>query len=559
MKLGVIIQGPLISFGQGPNNSNGGFDTLAAILENVARLNKHDLCYIVSTWSPSSEQEQSIFNALEKVNITLLHNLSPQLFDPDHRYKQHYGVLKGAEALLQKCGDITHLVKIRTDMLMPEAFWEWAYVISGINEKKLYVSELMNRPFYQGDFIYLANRESFLAFLTTVTNYKSRIIHPSIAFDMGIKNCEARNFGVIYGRGYFGRIRFLIDFFLRTDTVRKYWNQFISKHIGVLPEVIWIDIKWRDRRIGSFLEGSWFKFDNSEITQGIAFRKNMRTLIREYKTYWAKCSKSQKKIILVTTNRLAMKIYKNVSRAAQKLGQYINAQIFRKRQKILGRVACLGNDLYALRYQRKYGFRLINQQKVRVDLWLEWSSNSAKPRPELVKSHMSRPDVYPLIENQAALPWLAERKFEFLLMDSFAELTDQKFTHRKEGWSFCCHYSDLKHSDDFDADFEGHGLLPIGDIEAAYTRFFEWFEKEHAGKEVIFLHFPTALDERTLYKERGAEILRAITKLQSNKPFIHNVSVDDNSVGWNENDRFPYHFSKSTNLAFVERWNKLNK
>jgi len=226
---------------------------------------------------------------------------------------------------------------------------------------------------------------------------------------------------------------------------------------------------------------------------------------------------------------------------------------------VLGRVACLGNDLYSLRYQRKYGYRLINQQKVRVDLWLDWIAGKDKPKPELVKSHMSRPDVYPLIENQAVLPWLAEREFEFLLMDSFSELTDQKFTHKKEGWSFCCHYSDLDHKAAFDNDFESHGLLPIEEIETTYSRFFEWFEKEHPGKVVIFVHFPTTLDERTLYKERSAEILRVVSKLQSIKPFIHNISVDDKYIEWNEHDRFPYHFSKSTNIAFVDRWDKLSR
>jgi hypothetical protein len=295
MKLGVIIQGPLISFGQGPNNSNDGFNTLETILENVARMSKYDLCYIVSTWSPASQPEQNIIKALESANVSVTHSLSPQLFDPDHRYKQHYGVLKGVEALLGMCGDITHFVKIRTDMLMPEIFWEWVYAVSGSDEKKLFVSELMRKPFYQGDFVYLAEREIFLDFLTTVINYKSRIIHPSIAFDMGIKHCEARNFGVIYGRGIFGQIRFLIDFFLRSGTVRKHWNQFISKHIGVMPEAIWLDIKWRDRKVGAFLEGAWFKFDNSPVTERIAFRKNIRTLIREYKTYWVKCRKSRAK------------------------------------------------------------------------------------------------------------------------------------------------------------------------------------------------------------------------------------------------------------------------
>lgn len=248
-----------------------------------------------------------------------------------------------------------------------------------------------------------------------------------------------------------------------------------------------------------------------------------------------------------------------ISRTAEKLRHLVNARIFRNKQKVLGRVACLGSDLFVLRFKRKYGCHLINQQKVRVDLYLEWLASEARPKPALVQNHMMRADVYPLIVNQAMLPWLGERDFKFLLMDSFAELTDQKFTHRDEGWSFCCHYSDLEHTADFDKDFVNHGLLPIEEIETSYTRFFEWFEKEHPGKAVVFVHFPTALDQRALYKDRGAEIFRVMTKLQSTKQFIHNLSVDDKSVGWRESDRFPYHFSKATNLAFVEQWNKLDK
>ena len=253
-----------------------------------------------------------------------------------------------------------------------------------------------------------------------------------------------------------------------------------------------------------------------------------------------------------------MKIYKQISLVAQRVSQWIGAQLFRKRTKILGRAACLGNDLYALRYPRKYGFRFVNQQKVRVDLWLEWLSSNSRPLPELVKCHMSRPDIYPLIENQAKLPWLAEEKFDFLLMDSFSELTDQKFTHRKKGWSFCCHYSDLKHSAEFDADFECHGLLPVEEIASAYTRFFEWFERKYPGKQVIFIHFPTTLDERVLYKSRGAEIHAIMLKMQKDKPFVRNIFIDDSFVEWNENDRFPYHFSKSTNSAFNDCWDRMD-
>lgn len=291
MKIGIVIQGPLVTYGQGPNNSNGGFYSLETILENVERMSKFGFCYIVSTWVPLNIQEKEMINALENASIRIIQNLTPQIFDPDHRYKQHFGVLRGAEALLRMYGDVTHLVKIRTDMLMPEVFWEWAYVVSEKADKKLYVSELMNSPFYQGDFIYLADREVFLAFMTTVVNYKNRIIHPSIAFDMGIKNCETRNFVGVYGGGFFWRIYFLVDFIFRADVVRKHWNEFIGKYVGVMPVSIWVNIKWRERSIGSFLDSSLFKFDTLELTQNVKTLGNIITLIRDFRTYWVKCLK----------------------------------------------------------------------------------------------------------------------------------------------------------------------------------------------------------------------------------------------------------------------------
>lgn len=128
----------------------------------------------------------------------------------------------------------------------------------------------------------MSDKDPFLTFLTTVVSYKSRIIHPSIAFDMGIMNCEALDFCTNYSRGFLGSIRFMWDYFLRTCLVRKQWDLFISRYIGVLPKEIWAEINWRNRRIGSFLKGPWFKFDNFEITHGISFHENIINLAREF-------------------------------------------------------------------------------------------------------------------------------------------------------------------------------------------------------------------------------------------------------------------------------------
>jgi hypothetical protein len=289
MKLGVVIQGPLVTYGQGPNNSNIGFVTLNTILENIAKLQKLELCYIVSTWLPSSQQELDIISSLKNFNVNILQNSIPQLFDPDHRYKQHFGISRGANVLLENYSDITHLVKIRTDMLMPDSFWEWVCVVSDNDNNKLYVSELMNRTFYQGDFIYLGTREVFLRFLNNVISSGNVIVHPCIALDMGVKNCYSWGYLNVCGYGKFRRISFLIDFILRSSKLRKKWNLFIAKHIGTLPESIWVAIKWRDRSIGSFLNSSSFKFDSAPIINDVNVIGNLQGLITDFKIYFIKC------------------------------------------------------------------------------------------------------------------------------------------------------------------------------------------------------------------------------------------------------------------------------
>lgn len=104
MKLGVVIQGPLVTYGQGPNNSRSGFSTLTTIEKNVENIKKNGFCYIVSTWLPTTTEEQNVLFALKHNEIAVCQNTVPKLFDPDHRYKQHYGVFKGAEFILEGGG-----------------------------------------------------------------------------------------------------------------------------------------------------------------------------------------------------------------------------------------------------------------------------------------------------------------------------------------------------------------------------------------------------------------------------------------------------------------------
>lgn len=234
---------------------------------------------------------------------------------------------------------------------------------------------------------------------------------------------------------------------------------------------------------------------------------------------------------------------------------------FIKKQFILCRSACLGHDILKLKYPNQKRIFLICQQKVRLDLFMEQIYNNKPPFP-LVKStsvekHMTRKDIYGLVQQQEQLPWLTTKEIDYLIMDSFSELTDKKFTNKKEGWSFFCHNSDIKLSEEFEQEFDSRGLLSIDKIGEVYKEFFSWFENKYPGKKVIFIHYPTTLDDRVLYKERAVEILRAMKDIGKNKNYIYNIYIDDSKVSFHENDNFPYHYSKKTNHAFLEMWKEL--
>jgi len=214
----------------------------------------------------------------------------------------------------------------------------------------------------------------------------------------------------------------------------------------------------------------------------------------------------------------------------------------------------LGQDIIKLKFENLH---VINQQKVRVDLFLDWIDGAERPKPDVVWSFLLRKDVFPFIEQQAGLPWLRIKKSNnLILMDSFSELTDQKFISKKEGWAFCCNYNDIDHSPLFEDEFDCQGLLNLSEIEHCYKVFFDYINKEYPSKKILFLHFPTKLDQRQLFKDRGVAIKNALEKLSLANKSIINVHVPDEKVSPYEEDDFPYHFGRETYLHFVKEINQ---
>lgn len=218
---------------------------------------------------------------------------------------------------------------------------------------------------------------------------------------------------------------------------------------------------------------------------------------------------------------------------------------------ILGRTACLGNEVLG---RLGLSNKLVNHQKSRIDYLCNSALKQYRAKPLFVKKNLARPYIYGCIEHQV-YDFFKYKQPEFIMMDSFSELTDQLFVHKKEGWYFLANYNDIVHSEEFSDTFECLGLLDENQLERSYIDFFEKLEKIYC-KRTIFLHFPTTFDDREKFKARGKLIVQVLSELEKKYDFLHSIHIEDNYVqkavsGDDDLKDFPYHYSDRTYEIFV--------
>lgn len=223
---------------------------------------------------------------------------------------------------------------------------------------------------------------------------------------------------------------------------------------------------------------------------------------------------------------------------------------------IFGRIACMGHDVLSM---VNPSLPVLNVQKGRVDYLLD-----AANAPDIsahafkVAPFLERQDILPLIAQESDLTWLKLPPPSVVFMDSYSELTDQLFSHRRKGWRFCCNYSDLSHSNSFRAHFKEDGLLPPENILVQYRNFFRMVRKRWQNVPVIFLHFPVKLDNREKFRARYKNIYECITRISKEFQPFFSLTVDESVVDWPEVripdlKNFPYHYNKNTYQAFADK------
>ena len=228
---------------------------------------------------------------------------------------------------------------------------------------------------------------------------------------------------------------------------------------------------------------------------------------------------------------------------------------FRRRLKnskedwIMGRIACMGQDVLKL---LNIGVPVINVQKGRIDylcMIIQKTKNIA--RTGQVVSFIEREDIKGLILQQELRYGNLKKPPIALCMDSFSELTDQLFFHRKQKWSFCANFSDITHTVEFKKTFEAIGLLSVDILLEQYRNFFNLFRQRYPSAPIIFMHFPVNLDKREKFHLRYKKIKEAIDKLETEFEPFYSFAADEEIVDWPEElipglEKFPYHYNEDT-------------
>ena len=225
-----------------------------------------------------------------------------------------------------------------------------------------------------------------------------------------------------------------------------------------------------------------------------------------------------------------------------------NFFLVKRRNFILGRVACLGQDVYKL---TNCNIPVINFQKARVDYINEiLKDQNLKVKTRKVFKYFKREDIIKLILQQEFFNFYRNPPTA-LYMDSYSELTDQRFVDKMDKWVFNANFSDINHNDNFKEKFNSFGLLEPSDLLFEYRNFFETFRKNYGSIPIIFIHFPVKLDKRKKFKLRFEEIRKAIDILKIEFEPFYSIEVTESIVDWpndnpKDNEKFPYHYNQKT-------------
>jgi hypothetical protein len=228
-----------------------------------------------------------------------------------------------------------------------------------------------------------------------------------------------------------------------------------------------------------------------------------------------------------------------------------------KRFRVLGRTACLGNEIIK---QMGWNKNYINHQKSRVDYLIELHKDkNISPNPKEIIKYLKHKFIIGTIKQQKN-NFFDYQNPDIIVMDSFSELTDQLFVNINTNQKFLANYSDINHSL-LPNYYKCNGLIE-DNLLKTYDDFFSMVSLKYSNIPLYFIHFSTVLDNRDKFKNRGEMILKIIDQLSIKYSFINIIKVNGALVSHanTDNEEFnslPYHYSANTYKEYVLKFQKI--
>ncbi len=517
----VVVQGLLNSKGSGPNPTPAGFDAVNYVIKNIENSLKLGYKVIFLCWNHENRISQDIILTHFENNINFKTQQVVDSYGKDGKFKM-LSSLYDQILIDNKIKSETYILKIRSDMLMPDTFWEWIKEINTrevISNNKIYVSELNEITGYLGDFILLGTKKKLEQELAKYVAKSSLVLHPGHS-DIGLKLIanESGSFKIITRKA-----------------TRKKWINYIHDNVEVIPKDIFADTIWRGKRVSEVIDIELFTSPSDY--KNFSYRSNdFKSLLYAYNINGLRSS------YIMNSISFLQFILKSFVAFKRKVKNYSPIN----RKKIYSRSACFGRIVVEDRNIIGNG-RIENFQKARID-YVNQVLNRSKTVYESydeISKVITNPELQDFQKQNIALNEYEFKNVDIYIIDTFSDLTDKKFGIKGSNSYFYSHYNDLNKDSEIFSLIEDHGLLDIHQVKIEYQNFIDKIMLMNNNSIMIFIHYPSKFESRIEYIQRGEKIFEILSSISNSYKNVYNVKLSDSQVI--AKDSFPYHFSTETN------------
>lgn len=241
-----------------------------------------------------------------------------------------------------------------------------------------------------------------------------------------------------------------------------------------------------------------------------------------------------------------------VSRNLRKLQAHgISTKFYRTERWVLSRTACLGNDsLELVQPIKQLKIPRSNLQKNRVDhLNFQLKGGIAKTaRSEEIVGEA----IFKMVQKQGRIPNFKYARPLFILIDTFSELTDQKFTTH-DGRVFYANYTDVNPRFIQNGEILASGRIASSEILGNYTEMCRRLDTIWPDVTIIFLAYPTYYESRSDLLAQSAAIRSAIYSVAEDRLKTKIIEVPVETVKQDiKTDDYPYHFGNKTKMHIAQ-------